>query len=153
MSYLVSQPSTLTHIGISDDPPISVRYCIDPYVSCSYDPMCSHDNSPRFPRSHSVFLTWVYCTVTLSHCLSPLPVQTWSVHTSSPVYIAVGIVLYFSRLDISGFPLDPSSSLLPGSLRELFHRLAYLLKTVALVASVDFLFSPSSYRLYLCLVY
>ena len=35
---------------------------------------------------------------------------------SSLVYIAVGLVLYFPRLDISGFPLDPSSSLLPGNL-------------------------------------
>ena len=47
---------------------------------------------------------------------------------SSLVYIAVGLVLYFPRLDISGFPLDPSSSLLPGNLRELFQRSAYLLE-------------------------
>ena len=47
---------------------------------------------------------------------------------SSLVYIVVGIVLYFPRLDISGFPLDPSSSLLPGNLRELFRRSAYLLE-------------------------
>ena len=58
----------------------------------------------------------------------PLPVQTWSVHMSSLVYIAVGLVLYFPRLDILGIPLDPSSSLLPGNLRELFHRSVYLLK-------------------------
>ena len=75
----LNQPSTLTHIGISDDPLISVRYCIDPYVSCSYDPMYSHNNPPRFPRPHSVFLIWVYCAVILSHCLSPILVQTWSV--------------------------------------------------------------------------
>ena len=37
----------------------------------------------------------------------PAPVQTWSMHMSSLVYIAVGIVLYFPRLDISGIPWIP----------------------------------------------
>ena len=91
--------------------------------------LCFPTITLRGSRDPIQFLQYGYIAQSSLVIVCPLSfVQTWSVRTPSLVYIAVGLVLYFPRLDISGPPLDPSSSLLPRNLRELFHRSAYLLE-------------------------
>ena len=110
MPYSVSQPSTLTHIGISDDPPNPSSLVLTPMFHVHMT-LCVPMITPR--GSHDPIQSSLHGYIVQSPLVivcPPFPVQTWSVHLSSLVYIAVGVVLYFLDLisqDFLWIPVPP----------------------------------------------